>query len=247
MALTHPVKRADHFTFPAAKFRTKQRPTHGGIDFTPVVQGKPEPVYAIESGTIVISGFSKNAGNNIMILADSGRRWWYGHLSRRDVSYGQRVKQGQVLGMTGTTGNSDGVHLHLELHHPSINIENDPWPWIWNAPDVDGDAFMLAESREEALVKYKEGLSMADIESINKKLDNIAERLKVPGAPYDWLPAINNKLDVQTKTLNSTVKILSEQAKAQGVTLDLDALASELIENGLPEAIVLEMVEQTRA
>lgn len=164
--LTFPVLRRTHFMYPDAMFRTRARPTHGGVDLTPLGVNKPEPIYAVEDGTIIISDRSVTRGDtsglDIMLLGRySGIRWWYGHLSRVDVNVGQAVSRGKVIGMTGTTGiqstgkpSSTGVHLHFEAHYPRINDEIDPWKWIWDAPDVEGSKMPLAATREQAKTDY---------------------------------------------------------------------------------------------
>ena len=45
----------------------------------------------------------------------SGNTTLYGHMSTRKVSVGQQVRQGDVIGITGSTGNSTGPHLHFEV------------------------------------------------------------------------------------------------------------------------------------
>ena len=45
----------------------------------------------------------------------SGNTTLYAHMSSRKVSVGQSVRQGDVLGITGSTGNSTGPHLHFEI------------------------------------------------------------------------------------------------------------------------------------
>lgn len=157
--LCFPVKRLDHFMYPAAMFRTKERPTHGGLDKTPVVAGRSEPAYAIEDGVVVIADLTAEPGDmsgiDVMILGrHTGIRWWYGHLAAGNVFRGQHVRKGQHVGYTGSTGNSSGAHLHLEAHYPAINIEIDPWPWLWDAPDVDGSTMPLAPSRNKAMAMY---------------------------------------------------------------------------------------------
>jgi len=52
----------------------------------------------------------------------------YGHLSRIDVTVGQQVQVGQVLGRSGNTGMSTGPHLHLELRKGSTPV--DPLPYL---------------------------------------------------------------------------------------------------------------------
>lgn len=157
--LVFPVKRRDHFMYPAAMFRTEARPDHGGLDLTPVVAGRSEPYYAIESGIVTIADHTLEKGDlsglDVMILGDETRiRWWGGHLFDAIVFRGQRVRAGQLIGYTGSTGNSSGAHLHQEAHYPLLNAEIDPWPWLADAPDVDGSTMPLAESRTEALAIY---------------------------------------------------------------------------------------------
>ena len=57
----------------------------------------------------------------------SGNTTLYGHMSSRKVSVGQQVKQGDVLGITGSTGRSTGPHLHFEIKENDtiINPLND--------------------------------------------------------------------------------------------------------------------------
>lgn len=157
--LCFPVKREDHFMFPAAMFRTPQRPTHGGIDCTPVAKGRSEPFYAFEDGIVTIADHTAERGDlsglDVMVLGDRTRiRGWGGHLAAALVFQGQRVKKGQLIGYTGSTGNSSGAHLHFEMHYPGINDEIDPWDWLWDAPDVDGSTMPLAPSRDAALRDY---------------------------------------------------------------------------------------------
>lgn len=124
---------------------------HGGVDFTPLVQGSPVPVYAVGAGVVVISDRHVERGDrsgiDVGIRLDGDRSiWWYGHLSRADVVVGQRVRDGQQIGLIGATGLTSsggrsvtGVHLHLERHWPSLNAETDPWPYIANERDIDGN------------------------------------------------------------------------------------------------------------
>lgn len=66
------------------------------------------------------SGTSFNWGGNFVILVFEyeGKNYYvgYGHLSEVLVSTGERVSKGQVIGYEGSSGNSTGSHLHLEIH-----------------------------------------------------------------------------------------------------------------------------------
>jgi murein DD-endopeptidase MepM/ murein hydrolase activator NlpD len=73
------------------------------------------PVNATADGVVVIAGWVKGYGNGIYIDHGNGISTRYGHLSRIDVVVGQIIKQGQHLGLVGSTGRSTGPHLHYEV------------------------------------------------------------------------------------------------------------------------------------
>jgi murein DD-endopeptidase MepM/ murein hydrolase activator NlpD len=73
------------------------------------------PVNATADGVVVIAGWVRGYGNGIYIDHGNGISTRYGHLSRIDVVVGQIIKQGQHLGLVGSTGRSTGPHLHYEV------------------------------------------------------------------------------------------------------------------------------------
>ena len=89
---------------------------HSGIDI-PANGGTP--ILAAKSGQVITSVYGSGAywsyGNYVVIDHGNGNSTLYAHMSSRAVSEGQMVKQGQVIGYVGTTGNSTGNHLHLEI------------------------------------------------------------------------------------------------------------------------------------
>jgi murein DD-endopeptidase MepM/ murein hydrolase activator NlpD len=74
------------------------------------------PVYAVDSGVVVFSGWS-NYGYGNMVVIDHGNGWQsaYAHLNTIAVTCGQSLFQGSYIGGLGTSGNSSGPHLHFEL------------------------------------------------------------------------------------------------------------------------------------
>jgi murein DD-endopeptidase MepM/ murein hydrolase activator NlpD len=84
---------------------------HSGQDF---VVPTGTPVKAVHSGTVVTAGWGGAYGNNIVIKHGPRTYTQYGHLSKLDVRVGQAVNTGQVIGKSGSTGNSTGPHLHFE-------------------------------------------------------------------------------------------------------------------------------------
>lgn len=84
---------------------------HRGIDIA-VPEGTE--VLAAQDGTVVTASSNAEYGNYIIIRNDEGYESRYAHLSTINVSQGQVVNHGDVIGKTGGTGSSTGSHLHLE-------------------------------------------------------------------------------------------------------------------------------------
>jgi murein DD-endopeptidase MepM/ murein hydrolase activator NlpD len=63
-------------------------------------------------------------------MIDHGNGWQslYAHLSAFNVSCGQSVGQGDIIGAFGSTGNSSGSHLHFELMSTTLGKVN---PLLW--------------------------------------------------------------------------------------------------------------------
>ncbi len=76
------------------------------------------PIHAVDGGVVVYAGWN-DWGYGNMIMIDHGNGWQslYGHLSQINVGCGQGVSQGEVIGLMGSTGNSTGPHVHLELRN----------------------------------------------------------------------------------------------------------------------------------
>lgn len=76
------------------------------------------PIKACREGKVVMSANGAlhwSYGECVVISHNDGLHTLYGHMSKRDVSVGDKVKQGQIIGKVGNTGNSFGPHLHLEF------------------------------------------------------------------------------------------------------------------------------------
>jgi len=75
-----------------------------------------DAIFASDSGVVIYAGaISGGYGNMVMIDHGNGYQTLYAHLSTINVSCGQSVYQGQVIGGCGSTGNSTGAHLHFEI------------------------------------------------------------------------------------------------------------------------------------
>ena len=89
---------------------------HPGIDLA-VPTGSA--VYAADTGLVIFAGWSSlGYGNTIVIDHGNGYKTLYAHLSQVSQYCGAIVKAGQVIGLSGSTGNSSGPHLHFEVRVP---------------------------------------------------------------------------------------------------------------------------------
>ena len=86
---------------------------HKGTDIGRV--GYTSQVYASKAGTVIKATYSRSYGNYVVISHGSGNTTLYAHMSSLKTSVGAYVNQGDVIGITGPTGNSTGPHLHFEI------------------------------------------------------------------------------------------------------------------------------------
>ncbi|MCB9793254.1 MAG: peptidoglycan DD-metalloendopeptidase family protein [Alphaproteobacteria bacterium] len=89
----------------------KARP-HLGTDFGAATG---TPVRAVGDGVVVIAGKSGGHGNRVKIDHAGPYDTSYSHLSKIKVKNGQHVRQGDIIGLVGSTGMSTGPHLHYEV------------------------------------------------------------------------------------------------------------------------------------
>lgn len=85
---------------------------HSGLD---IAAPTGTPVKAAASGTVTFSGYKGSYGWLMVISHGNGVDTYYGHCSKLYLSAGAKVQQGQTIAAVGSTGNSTGSHLHLEV------------------------------------------------------------------------------------------------------------------------------------
>ncbi len=127
---------------------------HRGTDYVAPVG---TPIWAAGAGTVIASAYNKFNGNYVFIRHSSKYVTKYLHLSKRKVSKGQRVKQGQAIGTLGGTGRVTGPHLHYEflVNGVHMNPRTVQLPQAKSLTGREKEAFMaLAEARLEQLKKF---------------------------------------------------------------------------------------------
>lgn len=100
---------------------------HTGTD---IAAGCGQPIAAASGGTVTYAGWNGTYGNFVMIDHGNGLTTGYAHIANGGlrVGYGQKVSAGQTIALAGTTGASNGCHLHLEVRTNGTAI--DPAPFL---------------------------------------------------------------------------------------------------------------------
>lgn len=115
---------------------------HVGQDYaaptgTKIVAAKDGKVLEAKNGV----SWGAAYGNAVVIDHGTGLRAIYAHMSKISVKAGQEVKEGEEIGLVGSTGNSTGPHLHFEVRVS---------PWRYNNKDVDPEALLSGAPRVSA-------------------------------------------------------------------------------------------------
>ena len=97
---------------------------HPGIDIDQYPTGG-NPVVAVAAGKVTLAGGNAFCSYGLYVKVEhkDGVMTLYAHLQSIDVSEGQEVRQGQTLGLSGSTGFSTGAHLHFEMHMNGVAVD----------------------------------------------------------------------------------------------------------------------------
>ncbi len=100
---------------------------HTGVD---MAVGSGTNVLAVADGTVLLTGEHFFSGNSVYVYHGDGLVSMYFHMSEIKVSAGQAVKQGDTVGLVGSTGRSTGPHLHVGIRwhgarvHPNLLLRD---------------------------------------------------------------------------------------------------------------------------
>ncbi len=100
---------------------------HRGLD---IAARHGTPVEAPANGVVSYVGFDSRLGKLIKINHGYGMKTTYGHMSKTNVTVGQKVKRGDVIGQVGNTGRSTGPHLHYAVYVNNVPVN--PTRYILN-------------------------------------------------------------------------------------------------------------------
>ncbi len=113
---------SSHFTYNRFHPILKIYRPHLGTDYAAPIG---TPVQAVANGSVVASSYQGGGGNYVEIRHSNGYVSYYMHLARRLVRTGQKVRQGQRIGLVGATGLATGPHLDFRLQRKGqfVNFE----------------------------------------------------------------------------------------------------------------------------
>ncbi len=104
-------------------------PIGSGIRFHKAIDlaaNRGTDIFAAAAGKVITAKYSSSYGNHVVILHSNGYSTLYAHASKLLVKEGDKVSQGQVIALVGTTGYSTGNHLHFEIIQPNGKTREDP-------------------------------------------------------------------------------------------------------------------------
>ena len=93
---------------------------HSGIDLGAYEE---TPIYAAKDGTVIVATYDSSAGNYVVIDHGDGFQSRYLHMCFYVATPGQEVKQGDLIGYVGQTGDATGPHLHFTVTYNGEYID----------------------------------------------------------------------------------------------------------------------------
>ncbi|HSV38729.1 MAG TPA: M23 family metallopeptidase [Nocardioidaceae bacterium] len=100
---------------------------HTGLDLS---APNGTPIHAVANGVVTEVGYDGSYGNKTVVVLEDGTEIWYCHQSAFGANVGETVVGGQTIGYVGSTGNTTGPHLHLEVH-PGAGDAVDPYAALY--------------------------------------------------------------------------------------------------------------------
>ena len=163
-----------------AYYGNRIRP-HKGTDFA---AGVGTPIMATANGTVTQSSYTGGNGKYVKIRHNATYETQYLHMSRRNVKVGQFVKQGDIIGYVGMTGNTAGPHVCYRFWKNGRQVD----PFQQKLPE----AKPISDSLKQKFLDY--------IEPIKKNIDGIP--FEISEASENFSVAENDSLDTNLMSYN---------------------------------------------
>lgn len=207
-------------------FKTARRPEHMGIDISggPFSMGKPFSV--IQPGVVVDrDSLSGGWGNFVVIKHDNGLYSLYGHMDRIYVKKGDSVgRNGEstVIGTVGTTGRSEGPHIHFELGTK------------WTGRVIDGHI-----DPTSSVKYYIRGGGTVRTRPQNQPTSSVTPQTRPSASPTQVTPSPQPKPQPRAQQLNNTQAVAQTPQQTQPTNIIAQI-------NNFPAALKLNQALNTR-
>lgn len=191
---------------------------HNGIDYS----ARYIPCFAAFSGKVVDMNYDAKGYGNYLTIEGDGYGCIYAHLSAYKVNKGQIVTKGQLIAVTGASGNVTGPHLHFGIYPIPNNRQNgfagyiNPEP-LFNKPQPGGNKPMITRDELKPIILLMETMDKtkdpakreADANDMLSRIfeQNIYYLDQQKGLPAIMRDAIN-KRDAETASLQEKIKQL---------------------------------------
>lgn len=179
---------------------------HNGIDLVGV---DSKEICAICPGTVTVAKYHNSMGNYVRIQQTDGLYSTYMHLAEFKVAVGDGVSAGDVIGTEGSTGNSTGSHLHLQVENQGNIIHTNECPYVIDVAEYTGipndkgyyERKDIDMTREETSIMITDALRRNNEELIaivDRKLSEQKEKIyhyekDIPDWAYDDVKYLMDK------------------------------------------------------
>ena len=167
-----------------SKFGYRRGRRHQGTDI-PLKSGTP--VAAAFDGRVRMSSYVSGYGNLVILRHENGLETFYGHLSKRQVSVGDWVRAGDIVGLGGSTGRSSGPHLHFETRYKGFAFDPE-WVVDFENGKLRANVFVLRRSYLNASSRYvPESIDEEEeIYAADEKIIEEEKRIEAERAAMKW-------------------------------------------------------------
>jgi murein DD-endopeptidase MepM/ murein hydrolase activator NlpD len=199
---------------------------HSGLDFS---MPTGTELRSFMDGVVqqVVNYGSDNIGKGVIIRFDDGTTGIYGHLSKISVSPGESINKGELIGLSGNTGNSTGAHLHFGLKNENGEFI-DPTPLanqvsdMSGAVETSGDSWFLDKYND-----FSDWFVGKEVEFILKPLGNLFKDIGT--GLWSWFIANLPDIMGYGTILAGAIIILSAMAGKGGIIKPLAWYAGAMI------------------
>ncbi len=148
---------------------------HKGMDFV-----GSDDVYSVCNGTVKVIGWDEDGWGRYVTIEPTGfpeLRFIFAHFEKNGVKVkvGDKVTRTTIIGKMGSTGNSTGKHLHIELRHNNVDVDISKYLGIPNkiATNLNANNFKVNEENADDFLRELTKTKCTECEKLSKELETL--------------------------------------------------------------------------